>query len=244
LQLEGSSGQAITREDVLPYLAKHGLLWIRDADMDDVEQLLEPWTVPYPHPHDIKPGLTLIQPKNAPVLGERGLSTRSLDLHTDRSSSLEPPTILCTLVLSQSSVGGESLFVDGKPLTSRVVAKFSTPVFRELILHFSEGAPRPVFEYSGHGRCRLRYRDDEVGRPLPMTQSAERALRTFKQLLASPQVFTLGLGDGYLIHNHRYLHGRKQFSGQRSVARWLANIKVESEYCWMNSGFVLQESIK
>lgn len=74
-----------------------------------------------------------------------------------------------------------------------------------------------IFEHAQRGRIRVRYRNDglvkyspEITRFLPVLTASIKRHTT---------CFTLEPGQGYVLHNHRWLHGRTAFTGDRVMYR-------------------------
>ena len=94
----------------------------------------------------------------------------------------------------------------------------------------------PVADISG-GLARLRFRDDHVAGP-HSTVGRPDALAELRRLISMATTsIDLASGDGYLVHNHRILHGRSVFAGSRRLARILARVNDDHPYTWLNRGF-------
>jgi hypothetical protein len=131
LRFLDTEGRQVIAADVPSCLADRGMLYLRNAHLGEVESFIAHWTAPYRHPHDTKPGLTLIRPKKGVLAGEYGFTNKGLGLHTDRAASFTPPTIVATLLLCQSDTGGESLFVDGREIITKLIRRSMDKVFED-----------------------------------------------------------------------------------------------------------------
>ncbi|KAJ0416569.1 hypothetical protein BJY00DRAFT_326198 [Aspergillus carlsbadensis] len=162
----------------------------------------------------------------APSLAGKGYSSEELYFHTDRSGWERPPRILVSTLKRKSTTGGESMLAD----TTRILKdiKDQGDGLYELVTspkHASfrsdDGVfvPRPIFEESS-GLFRFRF-DDNI------QLSASLVVR-FQQLLdilyRNSFAVALQEGQGYLLDNHRFLHGRTAFTGSREMLRALINL--------------------
>eukprot|EP01040_Poterioochromonas_malhamensis_P000569 gene569-609_t len=152
-----------------------------------------------------------------------GYSSKALPLHTDRSAKKNPPDILICVVEKQSSIDGESTLCDGKQVAEHV--KSENPEFFHSLLttsvhfQFKDGSlSAPLLEEkNGVFSWRLR-QDAQIFLPLALVEH----WKYFLQVLAQ---FTCTLrfeeGEGYVLNNRRWFHGRNSFEGERRVIRLL-----------------------
>ncbi|WP_182877716.1 hypothetical protein [Microbispora sp. H10670] len=210
--------------------------------LEEVTSFLNGWTMPYSHPHENSPGITVIKPRTPEGDNADGFTCGSLSLHTDRAQAIAPPTILGCLYLRTSCTGGESLLLDGKELVRTADERSQLAESAHVVLR-SRGRPwLPIIELAKDGRrCRVRYRDDQLARPHAATKSARPLLTTISGELRAPSVRLFEPGQGYLIHNQRFLHGRASFTGRRTALRILATVAQSSEYAHINRGFGLRD---
>ncbi|KAL3468542.1 hypothetical protein BJX64DRAFT_246192 [Aspergillus heterothallicus] len=149
-----------------------------------------------------------------------------LYFHTDRSGWECPPRIVMSTLATKSTTGGESLLADGTRILESI--KKQDDGFYKLITssrHSSfvsedgELVPRPIFNETSN-IFRFRF-DDSI------QLSASLVVR-FPQLLdilyRNSYAVSLQEGQGYLLDNHRYLHGRTSFTGSRELLRALVNL--------------------
>ncbi|MFG1864789.1 Fe(II)-2OG oxygenase family protein [Microbispora bryophytorum] len=242
MRLLTPTGLRLSPSEARRDLAVNGVVLVADATLKEVTSFLDDWTVPYSHPHESSPGVTVIEPGRPEGDNRNGFTCGFLSLHTDRAQSLAPPTILGCLYLRTSSTGGESLLLDGKDLVRAAGERSQLGESAYVVLR-SRGRPwLPVIELAKDGhRCRIRYRNDQVARPHAATRSARPLLTTISGELWAPSVRLFEPGQGYLIHNQRFLHGRAAFSGRRTALRILATVARSSEYAHINRGFGLRD---
>ncbi|MGV9677354.1 TauD/TfdA family dioxygenase [Nocardia sp. NPDC003482] len=88
-------------------------------------------------------------------------------------------------------------------------------------MHRASGHLGSVFEHAQGGRIRIRYRRDNLVKYSP---EVRRWLPTFDAAIDRHTVrFGLEPGEGYVLHNHRWLHGRAAFTGERVMYRLSLN---------------------
>jgi alpha-ketoglutarate-dependent taurine dioxygenase len=219
-------------------ITRDGAVHISDCGIAELQAFLRTWTAPHWHPHETAGGLTIIHPQlpSSEDLGRAAFTSRGLKLHTDRAIELDPPAILATLVLENSDLGGETLLLDGQLMSHTLLA--NRDVLSDLVLSDGASGSVRVFEVDG-SVCRIRYRDDDVAHPAALTDNAAFVLRQLHQHMELPLRLRLQAREGYLIHNHRYLHGREAFAGHRVIARFLADVPPDSDFAYLNGGFKL-----
>ncbi|MEV6373588.1 TauD/TfdA family dioxygenase [Micromonospora musae] len=242
--LEAGHSAEIDADQVPFALARDGLVLVRRGSVEQVQELLDHWTEPADHPHQSAHGLTIIFPRPPPIIGsnEVGFSEAPLTPHSDRSMAEEPPSLLAAVMEVPARAGGEAVLVDGARLLARLRLTFDDAALAGLQLRPGNGGGGPcVFER--HGRLtRLRYRDDQVASPYCDSGKGDVTAVLRRLIAAATTSVRLAAGDGYLIHNHRILHGRAAFMGDRRLARLLANVHGDHPYAWLNRGFRLASS--
>lgn len=231
-------GDPVPGSQVLRHIESDGIVLLRDAGRQALLTELAPWVDVHPHPDADVAGVTTVRP--SPALAERvdgGAFTRNaLTLHTDRSTAARPPSILACVLTRGAPEGGSSLFFDGRIALDRLAREATGPAgLARLRLRLVDDTLLPLFECRA-GRWAVRYRDDRIGAPEP-APGAESLMTLLADLFRSAVRVTLGSGDGYLVHNLRYLHGRDGFAGDRELLRVLGTVKRSSPYQGMNDGF-------
>lgn len=154
--------------------------------------------------------------------GYAGFSNRALPAHTDRSGVARPPHLLMVACGHEAATGGECIAIDGKAIYDDLTESapdalraLSHP--RSVLFGGAAGYLGSVFEHTTSGRVRIRFRLDELA------QYAPEALHWLPTLVEAIErhtmAFTLPAGHGYVINNHRFLHGRRAFTGNRIIYR-------------------------
>ncbi|WP_204016976.1 TauD/TfdA family dioxygenase [Sphaerimonospora thailandensis] len=233
-------GRQLTAVEARRWLAVHGIVLVAEATVAELTSFLGDWTVPYSHPHESSPGITVIQPLAVSDGNGNGFTRRSLPLHTDRAHSPAPPTIVGCLYTQPSSKGGESLLLDGAEIVRAAERSTLVSEARHVVLR-SRGRPwLPVISSSTDSkRYRIRYRSDQMAQPHAATVGAQPLLTMMQGALTTPAVHLFEEGQGYLIHNQRFLHGRRTFTGNREAIRIMAVVMGSSAHSHMNTGFEL-----
>lgn len=178
------------------------------------------------HAHGDPDGATLITPRR-PLRGPStaGFSSLPLTLHTDGSSVERPPTLAMVNCRTTATAGGAVRLADGAAVhrdlhrTSKsALAALSAPGGAR----FGAGGTYEGAIYSvvpGTERLHIRFRNDA---DVWFSPDTRRALPLFAAVLhARSYTLELGVGDGYILQNGRWLHGRTAFRGPRSMLRVL-----------------------
>lgn len=241
MKIMNCSGEPLAEHQLLASLELEGIVFLSEADCAEVAGAFRDTLRIYRHPDSGGTPWTVIHPvqghRYSP--GSGGFTSAALCPHTDRSNLDVPPSILCFLMLTDAATGGDSVLVDTRPLLSRYERAALTSLENELWLHSSlQGWRQKVLTVSGSGSVIIRYRDDEVARPRADSRLSGALLRELRSPRDGVFSFHLGPGEGYVIHNHRVLHGRTSFTGPRSGARMLFYVAEASPYAHLNEGFL------
>lgn len=157
-----------------------------------------------------------------PISGGRSIaSTRDVaPLHTDSQMLLGVPASVQILVCVKPAVrGGESTLVDGDAVIARLdreapdLARAAFEVDRVQRFYFGEVRGPTVALRGGHLAWSLAPRPepgDAVGAALVRAVTAHDRLE-----------ISLGANEALLASNHRMLHGRRAFEGDRELVRLL-----------------------
>ncbi|MGO1056960.1 TauD/TfdA family dioxygenase [Crossiella sp. CA198] len=209
-------------------LAKHGLALV-DGVGSQVELLKMARTLMTVTQHrDSGPdGVTTLVDRGAdPGSGFTGFSSRALRPHTDRSGVAYPPALLM-LSCSQPAVrGGQSLLIDGQAVYDDLAetepdALRALLASRSVLFGGAGGFLGSIFTERGDGRVLVRLRMDDLARFSP---GVNRLLPVLRDKLDRHTIeVDLAAGQGYVLDNHRWLHGRRAFSGHRVVHRIIGN---------------------
>jgi hypothetical protein len=219
------------------YVARDGLVMIRQGSVEGVRALLAGWTEPVRHPHDREAGLTIVTPQPTPdgFEGLTGFTRARLAPHTDRSLQPEPPSLLAAVMISPAVSGGHALLVDGAQVLAGLRRSFTHATIGNLRLQPADGNAVPVV-LASNGLARIRFRDDRIAVPASASDD-QQVVDALRDLVAAATTSVrLGPGDGYIVHNHRYLHGRSSFAGDRRLGRMLAKVG-RHRLAWLNQGF-------
>jgi alpha-ketoglutarate-dependent taurine dioxygenase len=171
------------------------------------------------------------RPDGVTVLAERGVATRDgfagfgrheLVPHTDRSSVDRPPGLLMMACGQPADQGGECLVADCAAVYADLAANepdaleaLSVP--RSAYFGGAAGHLGSVFSTEPDGRITVRLRLDHLARFSPDVDRWRAALRsTIERHLL---MVALRAGEGYVLDNRRWLHGRREFSGNRVLYR-------------------------
>ncbi len=179
----------------------------------------------YPHPDGDSDGLTLLRAREgSPEAGKRGFTDSELLPHTERSCTPTPPRLLMLVCLTPADTGGQTLLIDGQavaedlvrtdPETWRVLSSPRTAYFGG-----SAGHVGAIFEPTGSGRWTIRLRLDELVRFAPRAIPHVEILR--EVIDRHSTTLRLSPGQGFVLDNTRWLHGRHSFQGPRVMLRAL-----------------------
>ncbi len=130
----------LTTVEARRWLAAHGLLLVTEATVNELTSFLGDWTVPYSHPHENSPGITVIRPLSVRGENHTGFTHHPLALHTDRAHSSVPPTIVGCLYTRPAADGGESLLLDGAEIIRTVEHRTLLSEARHVVLR-ARGRP-------------------------------------------------------------------------------------------------------
>jgi hypothetical protein len=210
-------------------LAERGLALVDGlADSSDLLRLAESIGTVVPHRDSGADGITTIADLGSERLqsGFAGFSACALNPHTDRSGVDHPPVLLMTSCGQPAVTGGECVLIDGKAVYDDL-AESEPDVLRALcaprsvLFGGAAGHLGSIFTAAEGGWIAVRLRLDdlaqfspEVGRWLPTLRAA---------IDRHAMMIKLDIGQGYVLNNRRWLHGRRAFTGQRVIFRVNAN---------------------
>lgn len=201
-------------------LAEHGLVLIDSVvDQDDLLRLARVIATIVPHRDGDAAGLTTITDVGGRVRsGFAGFSACALNPHTDGSGIADPPVLLMMSCGRPASSGGECVVIDGKAihddLDPEALATLSAP--RSVLFGGAAGHLGSIFRKIGD-RTMVRLRLDELAQFSP---EVTRWLPDLRGAIdRNARIFRLDAGQGYVLDNHRWLHGRRAFTGRRVMYR-------------------------
>ncbi|WFE53625.1 TauD/TfdA family dioxygenase [Micromonospora sp. WMMD1155] len=244
LLVEARHEVEVRPESVPATLARDGVVLIQQGSVAEVAELLDGWTVPVDHPHQVADGLTVITPRihSGAADNEAGFTDLPLSPHTDRSLHKQPPSVLATLMLAPARAGGSATLVDAAQVLMILRRRAEDAAIARLRLKTTAGQlGPPVVEFTS-GHARIRYRDDRIAHPHSTDRHTDLVADLRRLITETVRSLHLGEGDGYLVHNHRFLHGRTAFTGDRSLVRFLARVNSDHPYTWLNRGFSIASS--
>lgn len=242
MKIMNRSGDPLAEHEVLASLEAEGMAFLADADCREVVEAFRGVLTAYRHPDSPSAPWTVIQPEpgHRDNPGSGGFTHGALKLHTDRSMLAAPPAILCFIMVREATDGGDSILLDTKPLLTRYGLKSLRRIEDDLLL-FSrlQGWSRRVLTIQDSGNVIIRYRDDDVARPTARSRLARSLLCDLQEAREDALFFRSRPGQGYVIHNHRILHGRTSFTGPRKGARILFRVGEDSPCGTLNNGFII-----
>jgi hypothetical protein len=204
-------------------LAAHGLVLLDDVtSADHLLRLAHSIATIVPHRDSDASGLTTIADIGGQVRsGFAGFSACALNPHTDRSGIVNPPALLMMTCKQPASTGGECVVVDGKAVYDNL-AEYHPKAAKALsapqstLFGGAAGCLSSVFSTTGN-RIAIRLRLDDLAQFSPEATRWLPVLRAAINRHAT--MFRLNTGQGYILDNHRWLHGRRALTGQRVMYR-------------------------
>lgn len=185
----------------------------------------------YLHPHAEASGLTHVtcgaaaaDRRDAAARNELGLTNTALTPHTDRCAMAVPPELMAFWIEAQSAVGGVSTFVDGHRIVEELSSHDPESIHAltrptSVVFKSEQGLQEGSILTLGRDRFLLRFRFDHMVYLAPdVAAIMPRFIALVRELTIK---LPLATGDGYLLNNHRWLHGRTHFVGTRSAYRLL-----------------------
>jgi hypothetical protein len=179
------------------------------------------------HRDSDREGVTTIERRFSRAIGSiSGFTDRELVPHTEGSAVAEPPRILMLACVRRPRSGGQVVLVDGYGLY-REIAESDRAMLdalcapRSAYLGGGSGHLGSVFEDQGGHRVAVRLRFDDLIRFSPAVSLYAGRLREFVRLRAI--TFDLAIGEGYVLLNDRWLHGRHRFVGDRTMLRLIGD---------------------
>lgn len=218
---------------IFDQLAEDGLAFFKFDDQNDVANRVKTLGEVLRHPDSPDQDFTpIISTGVADYLpGQRGFSTRDLVPHTDQATRERPPELLSFLCLDRAKVGGASVMIDGKAVFDHLA--YQHPQFLSQLMdpssvyHRYEDSfsPIPIFDRLNERDVLLRARFDELSYA---NSQLWDAMITLKHIMSDLTLrYELQSGEGYILQNTRWLHGRESFSGRRSCLRLLMHASNE-----------------
>jgi Taurine catabolism dioxygenase TauD, TfdA family len=179
-----------------------------------------------PHRDADVDGITVIADTQVQGSSYAAFTDAELIPHTDGSSMADPPGLLLLACEQPADEGGETRVADGARIINTLAEQYPATL-RAL------SAPRAAFfgaagcyhgavvEPAGPERACIRLRLDELAWFSVGAAAAIPLLRTV--ITRHMQSFRLHAGEGVLLSNTRWLHGRDRYSGRRTMLRILGD---------------------
>lgn len=181
-----------------------------------------------PHRDSESDGLTTIRDtrRHTHRPGFAGFGNGGLAPHTERSGTPDPPRLMLLVCGHAALTGGEALLTDGRVvhIGLSLGGREAGPALEQPRTAFfggGDGHATQVFTVHSDQRVSVRLRLDGLARWSPFVQPYVPQLRTaaVRHQIALP----LMQGQGYLLDNARWLHGRRAFTGSRLCWRALGH---------------------
>lgn len=142
-----------------------------------------------------------------------------------------PPVLLMMSCGQPANSGGECVVIDGKAVhddlaesNPKALLALSGP--RSVLFGGAAGYLGSIFTRIGD-RITIRLRLDELAQFSPEVTHWLPVLRA--TIDRHVTMFSLDAGQGYILDNYRWLHGRRAFSGQRVMYRVNGNPRPDLE---------------
>lgn len=212
-------------EQIVTALAAQGITILHGASTrDDLLRMARCLMTIRPHRDSGPDGGTTIAARPEPADGpsQTGLTDRELLPHTEGTAVDRPPRVLMLVCIQPAPTGGRSYLVDGCDLYDEIAsAEPALMVALSAADSARFGRPAghigPVFQHTIDGRVTVRLRFDEPdGFSLTVAPHIDRLRRLVEQHAIA---LDLRPGQGYVLLNDRWLHGRSKFTGSREMLR-------------------------
>jgi len=179
-----------------------------------------------PHRDADPDGVTVITGTGTRTSGYAAFTDDELMPHTDGSSVPNPPGLVLLACQRPADGGGTTLVADGELIVGTLAERYpaalrSLAAPRAASFGAAGGYRGPVCEPAGPGRTSIRLRLDDLAH---FSAEAATAIPVLRAVIAQHlETFRLGLGEGMLLSNTRWLHGRDRYSGVRIMLRILGD---------------------
>ncbi|KAL5343447.1 hypothetical protein BJX70DRAFT_354189 [Aspergillus crustosus] len=176
--------------------------------------------------HEKTSGTGISNIRFEPSLVGKGYSSEELYFHTDRSGWDRPPRILVSTLQSKSKDGGSSMLADSARILKQIKDQgdglyelLTSPDHASFRSDDGVFVPRPIFNKRS-GLFRFRF-DDSIQLSASLVTKLPHL---FDIIYRNSFAVALQKGQGYLLDNHRFLHGRTAFTGSRELLRALVDL--------------------
>jgi hypothetical protein len=179
-----------------------------------------------PHRDADSDGVTVITGTGAKTSGYAAFTDDELIPHTDGSSVPDPPGLVLLTCQQPAGEGGTTLVADGERIIRTLAEQYpealrSLAAPRAAFFGAAGGHIGPVCEPVRPGWTSIRLRLDDLAW---FSAEAAAAIPFLRAVIARHlETFRLGPGEGMLLSNTRWLHGRDRYSGRRVMLRILGD---------------------
>lgn len=215
--------------DIVRLLSEVGLVLLDSVlDADALVGVTRSIATVVPHRDSRSDGVTVLANRGETTArrGLAGFGRQELIPHTDRSSVECPPRLLMMACGQAAEWGGECLVVDGAAVyvdlaehVPDAAEALASP--RSALFGGAAGYLGSVFAAEPDGRVSVRLRLDDLARFSPHVARWRTTLRS--TMNRHVRTISLDVGEGYVLNNSRWLHGRRAFTGRRVLYRVLAD---------------------
>jgi alpha-ketoglutarate-dependent taurine dioxygenase len=215
--------------DLKKELEKFGVVCVKKVEaLTEAKCLAASLGSLYVHPHSKDNGVTVISNEYAKTSGDNslGFSEENLYPHTDRSGVDVPPRWVILWFEKPAQLGGDSIFANGEKIFNSLCRTDKDAAQKLLkpnsIIFKSEAGllESSIFSICGDG-LKIRFRNDSLIFANPEINDCLSSLRACIDL--NSVYYRADSGDLIVVDNHRWLHGRTMFVGERTVHRILIN---------------------
>lgn len=160
-----------------------------------------------------------------------GFTSERLFPHTDGSSERHPPTLVLMVCGKVAEQGGLSVLVDGKAVYEALNRQHPSILNRlkasnSVIFGLEPEYKGAIFEKISNDNYIIRFRFDKWVRfCASLAQDLPILLRSIE---AHSFPLALQNGQGFIIQNGRWLHGRSAFTGDRLIYRVLVDVTTHN----------------
>ncbi len=179
-----------------------------------------------PHRDAGPDGVTVIADTRANDAGYAAFTDAELIPHTDGSSVPYPPGLLLLACQRPADQGGTTLLADGARIIGTLAEQYpaalqSLSAPRAAFFGSAGGYRGPVCQADGSGRTAIRLRLDNLAW---FSVDAALAIPLLRTVIAQHlETIRLCPGEGLLLSNTRWLHGRDRYIAPRTMLRILGD---------------------
>jgi hypothetical protein len=212
---------------VIALLREHGLVTFTGiTDRTELASVAGRLMRIRPHRDAGPDGVTVITDTQTMDPGYAAFTDAELIPHTDGTSMPDPPGLLLLTSQQPASHGGNTLLADAARITATLAEQHPAALRalcapRAAYFGAAGGYLGPVCEPAGSGRARVRLRLDDLAM---FSADATPLIPLLRAVIAQhQQTIHLDAGQGLLVSNTRWLHGRDSYTGPRVMLRILGD---------------------